>query len=226
MRPFEPLSEKAIRRDEAIFRGIRFDLNGLAGVQAGAALRIMICTNRSSVGRIGDRLGTGHGTDEADCQSAAGYHPAPRVFKCDHSCFSSFVLLCSGALLLHCLIRDEHSSQMARGNRSYRRAYLAISNADGPEAEAFDRLNGPTHSNTPRYCNRPSGVRLRVCLRQNYGFESKVSRGRNHGRPSPPYCDVPRPRRKLVGKSWVNNPFSIRVNHMKIELERKLSVKW
>jgi len=28
---------------------------------------------------------------------------------------------------------------------------LAASNADGPEAEAFDRLDGPTHSNTPRY---------------------------------------------------------------------------
>jgi len=50
-------------------------------------------------------------------------------------------------------------SQTARGDRTYRRAYLAISNADGPEVEAFDRLNGPTHSNTPRCCNRPSGVR-------------------------------------------------------------------
>jgi hypothetical protein len=49
-------------------------------------------------------------------------------------------------------MRDEKSSQTARGNRTYRRAYLAISNADGPEAEAFDRLDGPTHSNTPRYC--------------------------------------------------------------------------
>jgi hypothetical protein len=34
-----------------------------------------------------------------------------------------------------------------------------------PEAEVFDRLNGPKHSNTPRYYNRPSGIRLRVCLR-------------------------------------------------------------
>jgi hypothetical protein len=59
------------------------------------------------------------------------------------------------------LIRDELSSQTARGNRSYRRAYLAISYADGPKAEVFDRLDGPTHSNTPRYCNRPSGVRFR-----------------------------------------------------------------
>ncbi len=78
------------------------------------------------------------------------------------------------ALRLRCLIRDEISSQTARGNRSCRRAYLAISNADGPEAEARPlallvaspivgirlgrltfaarRLDGPTHSNTPRYC--------------------------------------------------------------------------
>ncbi len=48
-------------------------------------------------------------------------------------------------------MRDEKSSQMTRGNRSYRRAYLAISNADGPEAGEFDGLDGPTHSNTPRY---------------------------------------------------------------------------
>jgi len=68
---------------------------------------------------------------------------------------------------------------MLRVVRTYRRAYLAASNADGPEAEVFDRLNGPTHSNTPRYYNRPSGIRFRVCLKQNYGFESKVSRGRN-----------------------------------------------
>jgi hypothetical protein len=58
----------------------------------------------------------------------------------------------SDALRLRCSMRDEKSSQTARGNRTYRRAYLAISNADGPEAEAFDRLDGPTHSNTPRYC--------------------------------------------------------------------------
>jgi hypothetical protein len=37
-----------------------------------------------------------------------------------------------------------------RAVRTYRRAYLAASNADGPEAEMFDRLDGPTHSNTPR----------------------------------------------------------------------------
>jgi hypothetical protein len=58
--------------------------------------------------------------------------------------------------------------------RTYRRAYLAISNADGPEAEArpvallvdspivgimpdrltfaAHRLDGPTHSNTTGYC--------------------------------------------------------------------------
>ena len=66
-----------------------------------------------------------------------------------------------------------------RAVRTYRRAYLAASNADGPEAEVFDRLNGPTHSNTPRYNNRPSGIHLRVCLKQNHGFETKVSRGRN-----------------------------------------------
>jgi hypothetical protein len=35
----------------------------------------------------------------------------------------------------------------------------------------------------------------------------------------------PGPREKLVGKSWVHNPFSTRVNHMEIELERDLSVK-
>jgi hypothetical protein len=29
---------------------------------------------------------------------------------------------------------------------------------------------------------------------------------------------------KLVGKGRVHNPFSIRVNHMEMELERKLSV--
>jgi len=36
------------------------------------------------------------------------------------------------------------SSQTVRGNRSYRRAYLAASNADGPEAEVLDGLDGPT----------------------------------------------------------------------------------
>ena len=49
------------------------------------------------------------------------------------------------------MYRRTTASQTARGNRTYRRAYLAISNADGPEAEVFDRLDGPTHSNTPRY---------------------------------------------------------------------------
>src|ERR1035438_3870792 len=51
-----------------------------------------------------------------------------------------------------------------------------------------------THLDT---VDRPFGVHLRVCLKQNYGFESKVSRGRNPGSPSPPYCDVPRPRENL-----------------------------
>ena len=49
-----------------------------------------------------------------------------------------YLNVCSGALL------PRISSQMARGNRSYRRAYLAISYADGPEAEVLDGLDGPT----------------------------------------------------------------------------------
>jgi hypothetical protein len=115
--------------------------------------------------------------------------------------------------------------------RTYRRAYLAASNADGPEAEVrpaallvaspivgirpdrlnFDahRLDGPTHSNTPRYCNRPSGVRLRVCLRQNLGFESKVSRGRNRRESITTVLRRSSAEEKLVGKSRVHSPFSI-----------------
>ena len=79
-----------------------------------------------------------------------------------------------------------------------------------------------THLDT---VNRPFGVRLRVCLRQNYGFESKVSRGRNPGSPSPPYCDVPRPRKNLSERAWVHGPFSIRIDHTEIKLEGSLSVR-
>jgi hypothetical protein len=74
-----------------------------------------------------------YGTDRADCQSAAGYHPAPHVFN--HSGFSPF-------FQTHYYIAV--SSQMARGIRTYRRAYLAISYADGPKAETLDRLDGPS----------------------------------------------------------------------------------
>src|SRR5579863_5503649 len=79
-----------------------------------------------------------------------------------------------------------------------------------------------THLDT---VNRPFGVRLREYLKQSHGFESKVSRRRNPRSPSPPYCDVPRPRRKLVGKSRVHGPFSTRVEHVKKELRSKLSVR-
>src|ERR1019366_1598690 len=79
-----------------------------------------------------------------------------------------------------------------------------------------------THLDT---VNRPSGIRLRVCLRRNLGFESKVSRGRNPGSPSPPYCDVPRPRKNLSERAWVHGPFSIRIDHTEIKLEGSLSVR-
>src|SRR5579863_8847795 len=77
-----------------------------------------------------------------------------------------------------------------------------------------------THLDT---INRPFGVRLRVCLKRSIGFESKVSRGRNPGSPSPPYCDVPRPRKNLSERAWVTNPFSIRLKHTENELEHDLS---
>jgi hypothetical protein len=47
-------------------------------------------------------------------------------------------------LLLFIYTTPTRSSQTARGNRSYRRAYLAVSGADGPEAEVLDGLDGPT----------------------------------------------------------------------------------
>jgi hypothetical protein len=71
-------------------------------------------------------------TDAADCRKYL------RVIN------SGFPPVVQTRLLLRFVIRDEKSSssdsdvssQTARGNRTYRRAYLVISYADGPEVEA------------------------------------------------------------------------------------------
>jgi hypothetical protein len=165
--------------------------------------------------------------------------------------FVSSVIIPAFLLVFRRTTTSLFSSQTARGNRTYRRAYLAISNADGPEAEARPvtllvaspiagirprrlifaghRLDGPTHSNTPRYCNRPfwylpqgmpeTELWIRIqslpwtkppgVLTKRRRSISTLSPDKRPERLRTGSVLRRSSRKKLSGKAWVRSPFPI-----------------
>jgi len=73
-----------------------------------------------------------------------------------------------------------HQAVQDFDNRFFRNAHINAEWRFSWLSVVFAALLALVPLNSVPALNRPSGVRFRVCLKQNYGFKSKVSQGRNH----------------------------------------------